>query len=234
MRPWVMFGIHPLFGDYVDAIHSVGGHLSRIVLNIPEPERPKGERLCDFLDRYHDWLRKNGHSHEVRVEHLSCYSPDESEQPMLGFRGLKVLPLVEILQREFSLEFPPLVHRSACVSPMAKLGEGVFVGAGAIIASNATLGPFSLVNRGATIGHDSLVEQGVVIGPASNLASSVKIRAGAVLGIASTVIEKLEIGEGAYVAAGAVVLKDVPAHHLVAGVPATVRKCLQPNRTDLS
>jgi len=226
MKPHVMFGVHPLFGDYVDAIHANGGYLARVIQNVEEPQRPLGERFADCLARYHTWLQANGHTTAVRVERLDRYRPDPAETPLLGFRGLKVLPLVNHLREEFGLHFPPLIHPAAAVSPMAVVEEGVFIGAGAVIAPHARIGAFSLVNRGATIGHDAVVEEGVVIGPSCCTGSAVRLRAGAVLGIGCTVIERLEIGAGSYVAAGAVVLHDVPPNRLVAGIPAREKKVL--------
>lgn len=44
------------------------------------------------------------------------------------------------------------------------------------------------------------------------------------LGSAAVVTDGVHIGQGAVVAAGAVVTKDVPAHSVVAGVPARVIK----------
>ena len=45
---------------------------------------------------------------------------------------------------------------------------------------------------------------------------------GAWLGARSTIMPGITIGEGAVIGAGAVVTKDVPAHTLVAGVPAVI------------
>jgi acetyltransferase-like isoleucine patch superfamily enzyme len=44
------------------------------------------------------------------------------------------------------------------------------------------------------------------------------------VGANAVVIEGVHVGEGAVVAAGAIVTKDVPAHTVVAGVPARVIK----------
>ena len=47
-----------------------------------------------------------------------------------------------------------------------------------------------------------------------------KVRSGVLLGAGAKVLGNVEIGEGAKVGAGSVVLKDVPPHTSVAGVPA--------------
>jgi acetyltransferase-like isoleucine patch superfamily enzyme len=49
------------------------------------------------------------------------------------------------------------------------------------------------------------------------------------LGANVTVLSGIHIGSGAVVAAGAVVCEDVPADALVAGVPARLRRTLDPS-----
>lgn len=224
MRPYVMFGTHPLFGDYADAIHAAGGILARVVTNTEEPPRPEGGRFADRLDRYHAWLDREHIAHRVEVVALDDFSPRDNERYVFGFRGPKLLPLRGLLTARFRLPFDPLVHSAAVISPMAVLEEGVFIGAGVVIAPNVKIGAFTFVNRGATIGHDSEIGTCTIIGPSAALASGVCLATGAVVGIGATILENLRIGEGSYVAGGAVVLKDVPARMLVAGVPAVEKK----------
>lgn len=57
-----------------------------------------------------------------------------------------------------------------------------------------------------------------------SMAAPVIIEGGAFIGAAATLLPGLIIGEEAFVAAGSVVTENVPARHLVAGVPArTIR-----------
>ncbi len=229
MKPFVMFGVHPLFGDYADAIHASGGFLSRVVLNVQEPERPPGASFREGLERYHQWRLRTGLAGQVEVLWLDDYQARADEAPVLGFRGTKADPLIRQLKEKYSISFPPLIHPAAYVSAMATIGEGVFVGANAVIAPNAEIGDFSLINRGATIGHDAILERSVVVGPSSNAASWVRLGKGCVLGIGCTVIERIQVGAGSYVAAGAVVIRDVPPGRLVAGVPAEIKKIITPD-----
>jgi len=55
---------------------------------------------------------------------------------------------------------------------------------------------------------------------------SIVVGDGCWIGARSTILGGVTIGEGAVVAAGSLVNKAVPAHSLVAGVPARVKKCL--------
>jgi hypothetical protein len=95
------------------------------------------------------------------------------------------------------------------------------VNAGAVIGSNAVLGDYALVNRGALIGHDDRIGKYCTIGPGANIAGNVEfgddafIAQGAVIGR-----ERMKIGSGAVVGAGAVVLQDVNANDMIAGIPA--------------
>ncbi|MCH8474762.1 MAG: acetyltransferase [Opitutales bacterium] len=221
---YVLFGTHPLFGDFVDAIHSVGGILSRVVRNMEEPPRAEGDRFEDRLRNYHDWLEKMGMDHRVQVDQLEDYVPIEGERPVAGFRGPKLEPLIKLLKSRHGLAFSPLLHASAVVSPMSVLGEGCFVGANTVIGPNTMVGRFSFCNRGVSIGHDAVLEDHVIVSPSAAVASRVRLGQGCVVGIGATVLENVCIGEGSYVAGGAVVLKNVSPHRLVAGVPAVDKK----------
>jgi len=127
---------------------------------------------------------------------------------------------------EFSAEWwPVLIHPTAVHDPRTcKFGEGVMIGAGAILTVNVRIGPFALANFGCTIGHDTVVGSGSVIMPGANVAGNVVIGDAVLVGTGAQILEGLKIGDGARVGAGAVVVSDVPAGVTVVGCPAAPLK----------
>jgi acetyltransferase-like isoleucine patch superfamily enzyme len=59
------------------------------------------------------------------------------------------------------------------------------------------------------------------------IAAPVTIGRGSFIGANVTVLPGVRIGEGSFVAAGSVVTADVPAHTLVAGIPAKALRALE-------
>jgi UDP-perosamine 4-acetyltransferase len=116
------------------------------------------------------------------------------------------------------------IHKSAVVSPTARLGRNVVVAANAVICTEAKVGDFSIVNTAATVDHECEIGAAVHICPGAHLAGRVRVDADAFIGMGANIIQCLKIGSGAVVGAGAVVLADVPSHATAVGVPARVVK----------
>lgn len=83
------------------------------------------------------------------------------------------------------------------------------------------------------IGKDTAIAEEVIIRDSDNhaivgsnrpMAAPIHIGDHVWIGMRSMILKGVTIGNGAVVAAGSVVVEDVPAHTLVAGVPATVRR----------
>ena len=77
-------------------------------------------------------------------------------------------------------------------------------------------------NNLVIIDHDHVVQHGHAV--AECIAKPIKIDNNVWVGANCTILKGVHIGEGAIIAAGAVVTKDVPAHSIVAGIPAKVVK----------
>ena len=56
-----------------------------------------------------------------------------------------------------------VVHPTAVISRSAKIGDGSFLAANAVVGVNAIVGRFTIVNTGATIDHDNVIADGVNI-----------------------------------------------------------------------
>ena len=70
--------------------------------------------------------------------------------------------------------------------------------------------------------HECIIDDFVHVSPHCTLCGNVHVGEGCWIGAGTTVIPGIQIGEKATVAAGSVVIKDVPANAVVAGVPAKV------------
>jgi sugar O-acyltransferase (sialic acid O-acetyltransferase NeuD family) len=162
--------------------------------------------------------------HPISVEQIDGFRPGAGERYVVGFRGIHVGSLRDMLRAKFAIAFDSLIHPSAIISPFGRRDEGIIVGAGVIVASGVALGDFCMLNRGCNIGHDATIGPYSNIGPGAILASGVIVGEGAVVGIGATILENIRIGEGAFVAGGAVVTRDVEPGAMVAGNPATFKK----------
>lgn len=134
------------------------------------------------------------------------------------------------------------VWHLAQVRERAVIGRDCIVGRGAYIGAGVRMGDNCKVQNYALVYEPAVLADGVFIGPAVvltndtypraiNLDGSLKsahdwepvgvtIGRGASIGARATCVAPVTIGDWATVAAGAVVVKDVPAYALVAGVPA--------------
>lgn len=123
-----------------------------------------------------------------------------------------------------------------------EMGPGCIVGRGAYIGTGVTMGKNCKVQNYALVYEPAVLGDGVFIGPAAVLTNDTFPRAvnpdgslksahdwepvgvtigdGAAIGARAVCVAPVRIGAWATVAAGAVVTRDVPAHALVAGVPA--------------
>lgn len=112
------------------------------------------------------------------------------------------------LQSHIAVTFGVDIH------PAAKIGKGVML-------DHAT---------GIVIGETTVIEddvsilQGVTLGGTGKESGDrhPKIRRGVLISAGAKILGNIEIGAGAKVGAGSVVLKSVPAHTTVVGVPAVV------------
>ena len=156
-------------------------------------------------------------------------------EPFLYFKGFHAIQahrlnhwLWQHGERDFALY---LQSRSSEVfqtdiHPGAKFGHGIFL-------DHAT---GLVVGETAEVGDDVSMLHHVTLGGSGKQSGDrhPKIRNGVVIGAGAAILGNIEVGQHARVAAGSVVLKPVPAHATVAGVPAKIVRILetdQPSRS---
>lgn len=128
------------------------------------------------------------------------------------------------------------VREHAVLGSQCVVGRGAYIGEGVVMGQRCKVQNYALVYEPAWLGDGVFIGPAVVltndhfpraVNPDGSLKSAsdwepvgVAIEEGASVGARAVCVAPVRIGAWATVAAGAVVTKDVPAHALVAGVPA--------------
>lgn len=141
--------------------------------------------------------------------------------PLLFYKGFQALQSYRVahwlwsnerhslsfyLQNQMSTIFGVDIH------PAAKIGCGIMLdhATGIVIGETAVVEDDVTMLHGVTLGGTGK-EQGD---------RHPKVRQGVLIGASASIIGNIVIGEGAKVGAGSVVMRDVPSHTTVVGVPA--------------
>lgn len=186
--------------------------------------------------------------HAGNTDHVKVFgTPDgrilfgtwEDIEPVLERNALAIADVVvENNCRNTAVPLLDLKHINARIEPGAIIRDQVEIGDNAVIMMGA------IINIGAVIGEGTMIDMGAVLGGRATVGKRCHIGAGTVLagviepasatpvridddvmiGANAVVLEGVHVGEHAVVAAGAVVVEDVPANAVVAGVPARVIK----------
>ena len=124
------------------------------------------------------------------------------------------------------LSFPALVHPRVALRPQQRiaLGEGCIVQQGCVLTCDIALGRFVLLNLGCTVGHDAVLGDFCSLMPHANVSGAAQLAPGVYLGTNATVIQGVRVGTNTIVGAGAVAVRNLPAHVTAVGVPAVVIK----------
>jgi serine O-acetyltransferase len=143
--------------------------------------------------------------------------------PLLYFKGFQSLVCYRVAhylwnagRRDFALYLQSLIAETFGVDihPAAKIACGILLDH----ATGFVAGETAVIESDVSILHE------VTLGGTGKDRGDrhPKVRSGVLLGAGAKILGNVEIGTGAKVGAGSVVLKDVPPHTSVAGVPAKI------------
>ncbi|WP_127959187.1 serine O-acetyltransferase [Serratia microhaemolytica] len=148
---------------------------------------------------------------------------DKCSTPLLYLKGFHALQAYRIghwlwqqgrqalaiyLQNQISVAFSVDIH------PAAMIGSGIMLDH----ATGIVIGETAVVENNVSI------LQSVTLGGTGKTSGDrhPKIREGVMIGAGAKILGNIEVGKGAKIGAGSVVLRPVPPHTTVAGVPARV------------
>jgi serine O-acetyltransferase len=181
----------------------------RTIRVTPPSPAPSGAR---------EWLR----SFTEDVDAAVCHDPAARRriEVILTYPGLHAVWLHRLAhalhRRELGLTARLLSHLNRFVTgveihPAARLGRRIFIdhGMGVVIGETAVVGDECLIYKGVVLGGTSL--ERTVRHPI--------LGRGVVVGSNACILGAIEVGDGARVGSGSVVIRDVPEHATVVGVP---------------
>lgn len=148
---------------------------------------------------------------------------DSALTPFLWFKGFHAISSQRVShhywnagRRQLSLWLQSLMSEvlATDIHPAARLGSGILLDH----ATGFVVGETAVIEDDVSILHE------VTLGGTGKERGDrhPKVRRGVLIGAGAKLLGNIEIGEGAKIGAGSVVLRDVPAHASVAGVPAVV------------
>lgn len=183
------------------------------------PEKDLRELIRDaFLDEPEALAKVCVDARAVRERDPACR---DFLSPFLYFKGFQALAAYRVAnylwrrdRRDLAQYLQSLVAAvyAVDVHPAATIGQGILLDH----ATGFVAGETTVIEDDVSILHE------VTLGGTGKERGDrhPKIRSGVLIGAGAKILGNVEIGEGAKVGAGSVVLKDVPAHVSVAGVPA--------------
>jgi sugar O-acyltransferase (sialic acid O-acetyltransferase NeuD family) len=118
--------------------------------------------------------------------------------------------------------FETVIHPTASVSRMAKIGAGVVIFQNVTVTSNVEIGCYNIILPNTVVSHDVVVGDYTCITGGVSISGNVIIGRSCYIGTNSTIIDNIRIGNYCLVGMGSVVLREVPDNTVVVGNPARV------------
>lgn len=124
--------------------------------------------------------------------------------------------------KEIGFTVPVITDPSAIVAQDVKLGEGCFVGKGAVLNSGTEIGECAIINTGAVVEHDCKIGAFAHVSPGTVLCGQVEVGNDSHVGAGSVVRQQISIGNQTLIGIGSVVIQNIPDRVKAFGNPCKV------------
>ena len=195
-------------------IYGAGGH----GLVVAEAAEAAGRRIVGFLDDRVEAGSPVGPWHVIAPSILDEDAPALEVIAAVGDNAARQALHERLVQAGH--QPASVIHPTAWVSPSAVLGQGVYVGARAVVSAQARIGDGAIINTAAIVEHHGRIDAFSHIAVGAVLSGHVHVGHGTLIGTGASVRPGIRIGAAVIVGVGAAVVENVPDGVTVMGVPA--------------
>lgn len=180
----------------------------------------KGDKVVAYFEQENQLINPYNLTYlgSEKLENFKEINRDNYVFPAVGSNLVRK----KMVQTFEKLDLKQLVvkHKSAIISPKAKIAKSTFIGPGAILNSFCEIGKGTIINSGAIIEHECFVGDFSHIAPGTVLAGNVNVGNETFIGANSVVRQGQKIGNNVVIGAGSVVVCNIPDNEVWFGNPA--------------
>ena len=201
------------------------GHAQEVAWSLQEQARAAGlaAEFRFFDDGLPSGVLASGLGKVVgRVDRVGEHAGGDEVELVLGVGLPRTKRRLVAHLAHLGMRWATVVHPSATLGPNVALGEGSYVGAGAVLTVSVRVGRFATINTHCQVAHDAVLGDFATLHPDVHVAGGTSIGDGCELGTGAIVIPGIAIGDWAVLGAACTAVRSLPGGHTYIGVPARV------------
>lgn len=175
-------------------------------------------RVTDIVSSSFDRLNE--------IEEVLCQKVERHHDPSTVINIQKKYAIVAIADPQakeainriitgLNCQYLSIIHPTAYVSPLARIGSGVIIGPFSYLAPCSEVSDNCILNVRVTLGHDAVIGPGSIVSPHVDINGFAQVGRYSFLGANVTVDPKVKIGDYCVVSSGLTLKKNAPSGHLV-------------------
>ena len=185
-----------------------GGHAHSVIDSIIQKNEYD---IVGYVDKeeHGDYLNIKylGNDNNLKVIHDSGVKKAAVCIGFLGNSNIRNFIYDEL--KKIGFELPAIIDKTAIIANNVEIGEGTFVGKGAVINANSMIGKMCIINSKSLVEHDCEIDDFAHIAVSACLCGEVAIGKNSFVGANSTIVQNLKIGNNVFIGAGMLVVNNI-------------------------